>query len=86
MVVEKTKGENGNELFFPQFCWCLVVERTEGENGNLKFESFLGSNLLFGCKENEGSGKKNENLIIILIIILNSEYVMNSNLLGQIAI
>ena len=73
MVAEKTQGENinelpssmeteneGNEKIISVVCvWLLrkLWERMETEKSNL---FFLGSNLLFCCKEKDGNGKKNE--------------------------
>ena len=72
LVAEKTEWENGNEVpssmetenegnekvLSVVGVWLLrkLWERMETEKSN----PFFGSNLLFGCKENEGNRKKNE--------------------------
>ena len=72
LVAEKTEWENGNEvpssmetenegnekILSVVGVWLLrkLWERMETE----KYNPFFGSNLLFGCKENEGNRKKNE--------------------------
>lgn len=86
MVAEKTEGKNRNELFFPQIFKLIgvwLLRETEGENGNLKFESFFWVKFTVWLQR---KWQRNEKLIIILIIIFNSEYVMNSIFVGQIAV
>ena len=89
LVAEKTEWENRNEvpssmetenegnekILSVVGVWLLrkLWERMETEKSN----PFFGSNLLFGCKENEGNRKKNETFFLGI-----SESVMNFYLLG----